>query len=133
MLYKSKSQAIYNNIKRNTKINEINDFYSVVINAINQNNDNIVNKQECIEKILQIKSSRRNENRKNKININSLLNKERTKIKNKLLQFSNNENKKEELDNNSEKKILKQNNSQPELVSESQKKESKKIILYNIL
>ena len=95
MLYKSKSKTIYNNIKRNTKINEINDFYSVVINAINQNNDNIVNKQECIEKILQIKSSRRNENRKNKININSLLNKERTKIKNKLLQFSNYENKKE--------------------------------------
>ena len=128
MLYKSKSQAIYNNIKRNTKINEINDFYSVVINAINQNNDNIVNKQECIEKILQIKSSRRNENRKNKININSLLNKERTKIKNKLLQFSNNENKKEEMNNNnnSDIKILNQNNSQPELLSEVQKKESKK-------
>jgi hypothetical protein len=128
MLYKSKSQAIYNNIKRNTKINEINDFYSVVINAINQNNDNIVNKQECIEKILQIKSSRRNENRKNKININSLLNKERTKIKNKLLQFSNYENKKEEMNNNnnSDIKILNQNNSQPELLSEVQKKESKK-------
>ena len=128
MLYKSKSQAIYNNIKRNTKINEINDFYSVVINAINQNNDNIVNKQECIEKILQIKSSRRNENRKNKINKNSLLNKERTKIKNKLLQFSNNENKKEEMNNNnnSDIKILNQNNSQPELLSEVQKKESKK-------
>ena len=128
MLYKSKSQAIYNNIKRNTKINEINDFYSVVINAINQNNDNIVNKQECIEKILQIKSSRRNENRKNKININSFLNKERTKIKNKLLQFSNYENKKEEMNNNnnSDIKILNQNNSQPELLSEVQKKESKK-------
>ena len=128
MLYKSKSQAIYNNIKRNTKINEINDFYSVVINAINKNNDNIVNKQECIEKILQIKSSRRNENRKNKININSLLNKERTKIKNKLLQFSNYENKKEEMNNNnnSDIKILNQNNSQPELLSEVQKKESKK-------
>jgi len=128
MLYKSKSKTIYNNIKRNTKINEINDFYSVVINAINQNNDNIVNKQECIEKILQIKSSRRNENRKNKININSLLNKERTKIKNKLLQFSNYENKKEEMNNNnnSDIKILNQNNSQPELLSEVQKKESKK-------
>ena len=133
MLYKSKSQAIYDNIKKRTKVNEINDFYSIVINAIKQNNDNIVNKRECIEKILQMKSSRRNENRKNKFNINSLLNKERAKIKNKILQFSNNENKKEELDNNSEKKILKQNNSQPELVSESQKKESKKIILYNIL
>ena len=121
MLNKSKSQ-IYN-IKK-SQLNEINDFYSVVINAIKQNNDNIVNKRECIEKILQLKSSRRNENRK-KSNINSLLNIERLSLKNKTVQFSNDENKKEEIEKNSEKKILKQNNSQPEIISEFQKKECK--------
>ena len=78
------------------KPTDLQDFYSVFINAVEKNPDNIVNKKECIQKIIQLKIDRENANKKSKFNIDSLLSKERPKIKNKVLQFMDQEKKNNE-------------------------------------
>ena len=84
------------NKSKKMKPTDLQDFYSVFINAVEKNPDNIVNKKECIQKIIQLKIDRENASKKSKINLDSLLMKERPKIKNKVLQFMDEEKKKEE-------------------------------------
>ena len=84
------------NKSKKMKPTDLQDFYSVFINAVEKNPDNIVNKKECIQKIIQLKIDRENANKKSKFNIDSLLSKERPKIKNKVLQFMNKEKKNNE-------------------------------------
>ena len=84
------------NKSKKMKPTDLQDFYSVFINAVEKNPDNIVNKKECIQKIIQLKIEKENANKKSKFNIDSLLSKERPKIKNKVLQFMDQEKKNNE-------------------------------------
>ena len=93
MLHSSKSQSSYKNIKNRDKGVNLYDFYSVFIKAINKNPDKVINKKECIKKIIQLKSERENANKKNKFNINSLYLKQRTiKYKEKISKLFEKEN-----------------------------------------
>ena len=86
-----------------SKNTQLHDLCTVFISAIEINNDNILNKKECIEKIIKLKRDRENLSRKKKFNIDDLLKKERPKIKNKVLQFLDDEKRNEENENKKEK------------------------------
>ncbi len=86
-----------------SKNTQLHDLCTVFISAIEINNDNILNKKECIEKIIKLKRDRENLSRKKKFNIDELLKKERSKIKNKVLQFLDDEKRNEENENKKEK------------------------------
>ena len=92
------------NKSKKMKPTDLQDFYSVFINAVEKNPDNIVNKKECIQKIIQLKIDRENANKKSKFNIDSLLSKERPKIKNKVLQFMDQEKKNNETEEKKKEK-----------------------------
>ena len=92
------------NKSKKMKPTDLQDFYSVFINAVEKNPDNIVNKKECIQKIIQLKIDRENANKKSKFNIDSLLSKERPKIKNKVLQFMDQKNKNNETEEEKKEK-----------------------------
>ncbi len=81
-----------------SKNTQLHDLCTVFISAIEINNDNILNKKECIEKIIKLKRDRENLSRKKKFNIDELLKKERSKIKNKVLQFLDDEKRNEEIE-----------------------------------
>jgi len=81
-----------------SKNTQLHDLCTVFISAIEINNDNILNKKECIEKIIKLKRDRENLSRKKKFNIDELLKKERPKIKNKVLQFLDDEKRNEEIE-----------------------------------
>jgi hypothetical protein len=81
-----------------SKNTQLHDLCTVFISAIEINNDNILNKKECIEKIIKLKRDRENLSRKKKFNIDDLLKKERPKIKNKVLQFLDDEKRNEEIE-----------------------------------
>jgi hypothetical protein len=85
-----------------SKNTQLHDLCTVFISAIEINNDNILNKKECIEKIIKLKRDRENLNKKKKFNIDDLLKKERPKIKNKVLQFLDEEKRNEEKENKKE-------------------------------
>ena len=94
-----------------SKNTQLHDLCSVFISAVEINTDNILNKRECIEKITKLKRDRENFNKKRKFNIDDLLKKERPKIKNKVLQFLDDEKRNEEIEKKEnikkEKKIKK--------------------------
>ena len=100
--YMSMTLNSFRRQKTKPKSKEFHDLCSVFISAVEVNTDNILNKKECIEKIIKLKRDRENLNKKKKCNIDDLLKKERPKIKNKVLQFLDEEKRNEEKENKKE-------------------------------
>ena len=100
--YMSMTLNSFSRPRTKSKNTQLHDLCTVFISAIEINNDNILNKKECIEKIIKLKRDRENLSRKKKFNIDELLKKERPKIKNKVLQFLDEEKRNEEKENKKE-------------------------------
>ena len=96
--YMSMTLNSFSRPRTKSKNTQLHDLCTVFISAIEINNDNILNKKECIEKIIKLKRDRENLSRKKKFNIDDLLKKERPKIKNKVLQFLDDEKRNEEIE-----------------------------------
>ena len=96
--YMSMTLNSFSRPRTKSKNTQLHDLCTVFISAIEINNDNILNKKECIEKIIKLKRDRENLSRKKKFNIDELLKKERSKIKNKVLQFLDDEKRNEEIE-----------------------------------
>lgn len=96
--YMSMTLNSFSRPRTKSKNTQLHDLCTVFISAIEINNDNILNKKECIEKIIKLKRDRENLSRKKKFNIDELLKKERPKIKNKVLQFLDDEKRNEEIE-----------------------------------
>ena len=55
---KRMSKTTVNGFNSNHKVNSSIDFYSAFINLINKNEENIINKKDCIEKLEKIKEEK---------------------------------------------------------------------------